>query len=629
MDTKFDDKLFDDSTTYDDSLFEDVPSEISKTESGLRGAAQGLSFSLADEIAGAAEAAGSATMGSDKLADLMENYRKYRDESRGNFKAAEEANPATYMTGEIGAGIGAGLLTGGAGAVANLGKVGLQQGVKELAKVGLKQGAANAFGASEGDLTQGEVGQVAKDTAIGAGVGAAAGAILPSAVKGAGKVAGSVSEFISDKAPEFIKKGATSFNLAKKGIDVVGTKAQETLDTQASTAANDIIGAFKKQYEQGSKAVGSALKSAPKTDFSAQMTKIEDTLKNSKMLPDDLAKIQSELDMYKQISTTETIEPGLDKALKSMQDLIEKKSAEAKMLGQQVSFPSSNKTDNFINTLQKSINEAGEEQASVLQVGIPEDKIITNSVESFRNMDLQELNNVKKELASFVSGNKNINSQSKSILNNIKKELDAAIEGSMNPQSANLYKTGNEQMSNVYNAGDLLGVLSPEKRFEKDLDIKLANKLLSDSKLNKGTLDRALDYGSEIAPELKESIKDFPVRQQLLNNVAGEGSMLGGMINPKGMAIRAGEQLGKVSGSNIVKTAKDFTKRMVTLPDEKLLNIANKLSQNEGSKSLGDTLTKALQDSSKRDRLLWSLSQQPAFREAVNRTEQNEQEFEN
>jgi len=191
MADKYDDSLFDDNANYtepvkyDDSLFEEVPSgqpEIGSIESGLRGSAQGLSFSLADELTGAGEAGTKALLGGDKLSDLMDNYRKYRDESRAEYKTAEEANPAAYMTGEIGSGIAAGMLTGGAGAVANLGRVGLQQGAKELAKVGLKQGAAAAFGASEADLTKGEVGKAALDTAIGGGVGAAAGAILPSAI---------------------------------------------------------------------------------------------------------------------------------------------------------------------------------------------------------------------------------------------------------------------------------------------------------------------------------------------------------------------------------------------------------------------------------------------------------------
>lgn len=606
-----------------------TPEEVSTLESGVRGAAQGVSFSLADEIAGAAEAAGKATLGSDKLADLMANYRKYRDESRGAFKAAEQANPVAYTTGEIGAGVATGLLTGGAGAVANLGRVGAGAGLKELAKIGLRQGAATGLGASEADLTEGDIAGAAKDTAIGAGVGAAAGAILPNTVKGIGKAAGKVADFAVDEAPEFIKKGIKSFDLAKKGIDVVGTKAQESLDTESSKAANDIIQAFRNQYSQGSKMVGSALKSAPNQDFSAQMGKIESALSASKMLPDDLNRIQNELNMYKQSTTTETIEPGMEKAIASMQDLIDKQKGEAAVLGQSVDFipQAPSQSGKYLQTLKKSMTPEGE-QASVLQVAVPEDKVIKETVESFRNMDLQELNNVKQELSTFISGNNKLSNYSKSILSGVKKELDDALQSAMNPQSADLYKSGNAQMSKVYDAGELLGMVSPDKKFAKDLDIKLQNKLLSGTDTNKRILDRALGYGTEITPELKESISEFPVRQELLKNIAGEGSLFGGLVNPKGIAIRAGEKLGIVAGSTPVKTAKDFTKSIINYPDQKIVNIADKLSQsqNEGVKSLGTTLSKALQDATKRDRLLWALSQQPAFREAVNSVEQSEVE---
>jgi hypothetical protein len=603
--------------------------EIGMTESGLRGAAQGLSFSLADELTGATEAGTKAILGGDKLSDLMENYRKYRDESRADYKAAEEANPAAYMTGEIGSGIAAGLLTGGAGAVANLGKVGLQQGAKELAKVGLRQGAAAGFGASEADLTKGEVGDVLKDTAIGGGMGAAAGVVLPTVAKGAGKAIGKVSDYAVDKAPSLVKKGKAAYDLAKKGIEVVGGNAQKSVDLESSNLANDIINSFKTQYEEGSKMVGSALKSAPKSDFSAQMSKIENALKTSKMLPDDLNRIQNELDMYKQLKTTETIDPGMDKAIAQMESLIEKQKGESSILGQKSEFVKQPTTESggFLQTLKRTFAPEGGETASVLQVPIPEDKVITDTIESFRNMDLQELNNVKKELATFISGNKNISSQSKSILSGIKKELDDTIASTMNPQSADLYKSGNKQMSGVYDAGELLGMVSPDKKFAKDLDIGLKSKILSGSKQTQETLDRAMDYGTQITPEMKALSKELPFRQELLKDVKGEGGLFGGLINPKGIAIRTGESIGKVAGSKVVETAKDFTKKLIMMPDDKVANAANKManSQNEAVKNMGTTLAKALQDSTKRDRLLWSLSQQPAFREMFRSTEQEDE----
>lgn len=632
MVTQFDEKLFDDSTKYDESLFEEAPSEVGMTESALRGAASGASFGFADELAAAAETAGRAalpeSMGGDKLADLLENYRKYRGESREAFKAAEEANPTTYMAGDIGAGIATGLLTGGAGAVANLGKVGVKQGVKELAKMGARQGAATGLGMTESDLTEGEIGEATKDIVTGGLIGGVAGAALPSAVKGAGQALGTVGEFAMDKAPSMVKKGKQAFELAKKGVEVVGAKAQSALDTESSKAANEIIDTFKKQYEQGSAMVGSALKSVPDQDFSAQMSKIENALKTSKMLPDDLNRIQNELDMYKKLSTTETIEPGMEKAIAQMESLIERQKGEASVLGQSSEFIKQPATESggFLQTLKRTFTPEGDETASVLQVPVPEDKVITDTVESFRNMNLQELNNVKKELSTFISGNKNISSHSKSILSGIKKELDDTIKTAMNPQSEDLYKSGNIQMKGVYDAGELLGMVSPDQKFAKDLDIGLKSKLLSGAKQTQETLERGLDYGTQLTPELRASVKELPLRQELLKDVKGEGGMFGGLINPRGLAIRTGEAIGKVSGGKSVETAKDFTRKMINMSDDNLLNMSTKMSnsQNEAVKSLGTTLTKALQDTTKRDRLIWALSQQPAFREAFRSTEQED-----
>ncbi|MBA2680997.1 MAG: hypothetical protein H0U76_21700 [Ktedonobacteraceae bacterium] len=130
---------------------------ITKSDSALRGAAQGASFGLADEGTGAAEAAGKTLFGDEKLADLPANYAKHRDESRANYKAAQEANPMSYLGGELGGGIASGIATGGVGA-----------GIKGAAALGALQG----FGAGEGDLSD-----QALSTAKGAGIGAAAGAV--------------------------------------------------------------------------------------------------------------------------------------------------------------------------------------------------------------------------------------------------------------------------------------------------------------------------------------------------------------------------------------------------------------------------------------------------------------------
>jgi len=182
-------------------------------------------------------------------------------------------------------------------------------------------------------------------------------------------------------------------------------------------------------------------------------------------------------------------------------------------------------------------------------------------------------------------------------------------------------------MAGVYDAGELLGMVSPDKKFAKDLDIGLKSKILSGSKQTQETLERAMDYGTQITPEMKAISKELPFRQELLKDVKGEGGMFGGLINPKGVSIRTGESIGKAVGSKVVQTAKDFTRNIIMMPDDKIGNVANKMtgSQVEAIQNMGNTLSKALKDSTKRDRLLWSLSQQPAFREMFRSTEQEDE----
>lgn len=165
--------------------------DVSKLESGLRGGAQGLSMGFADEITGGLGAVGDKIMG--KEGSFGDLYRKNRDESRANYALAEQANPKTFMAGQIGGGIAPLLIPGGAlvkggGLLAKgaaLAKGG--QSVKELAALGALAG----LGGSNAELT-GEDSDLAgalKDTALGGAGGVVAGAAgkaisaLPGALK--------------------------------------------------------------------------------------------------------------------------------------------------------------------------------------------------------------------------------------------------------------------------------------------------------------------------------------------------------------------------------------------------------------------------------------------------------------
>ncbi len=130
-------------------LKENIPQqkEISKTESAVRGFAQGASLGFADEISGAAE-----SLFSDKT------YEQARNESRANFDAARKANPGSYTAGEVGGSIATAAIP--LGGTATLAKA---------VQTGARIGAINAYGQSEADNAKDAIRDVAVGSVMGAG----------------------------------------------------------------------------------------------------------------------------------------------------------------------------------------------------------------------------------------------------------------------------------------------------------------------------------------------------------------------------------------------------------------------------------------------------------------------------
>jgi len=125
--------------------------QISKTESAIRGGAQGLMFGFPDEATALLE---SITKGVP--------YEKSLEESRMAYKQAQEANPITYTGSEIAGGVLPALIPG-VGQAATGAKLG------RLAAIGAGTGALSGLGYSEGQ----DIGQVAKDVGIGGALGGA------------------------------------------------------------------------------------------------------------------------------------------------------------------------------------------------------------------------------------------------------------------------------------------------------------------------------------------------------------------------------------------------------------------------------------------------------------------------
>ena len=145
--------------------------DVSQLESALRGGVQGVSLGFSDEAMGALGAAGSlgeVVQADDSMGKLKELYQRYRDMERAKNRAAEEANPKTYLAGNVAAGLAALPATGTLGGA-------------------MKLGALGGLGVSEAESVGGDLGNVALGGTLGAvghGIGKMIGkALSPAALK--------------------------------------------------------------------------------------------------------------------------------------------------------------------------------------------------------------------------------------------------------------------------------------------------------------------------------------------------------------------------------------------------------------------------------------------------------------
>lgn len=238
-----------DQPSFDDTLSVDASPEledpqmkdVSKTESLLRGAAQGASLGFADEVTGGLEAISDAD-----LANFVENYRKHRDESRDNYKSAQEANPTTYLAGEL----GSALIPTGVGAIGAVGKgASLAQKVYSGLKGGAVVGGLAGLGTSNTDVTKGEMtsDKVMDEVITPAAWGAAGGAGLSYAGnKLAEKFPGMIN---SVKNSRLGKQMGRSFELGAEGKAATGEEAAIRTAKQINDSATKIQKALFKNLD--------------------------------------------------------------------------------------------------------------------------------------------------------------------------------------------------------------------------------------------------------------------------------------------------------------------------------------------------------------------------------------------
>ena len=196
--------------------------KFTAVESGGLGAIQGLSFDTADEIESGARALYEVATGPDELKDLLKKYRHIRDkEVRPRYDNARQDNPKSYMTGEIGGSVATSFVPG-------LGVLNAGKGSKLLTTIGkgaLSGGLAGA-GASEADLTKGDVENFAEDVGSGAFYGGATSGVMKGGM-----------DAISSLSPR---------NVVKKGANILLNTPEELTELRLDRGKDAIMNAPKR-----------------------------------------------------------------------------------------------------------------------------------------------------------------------------------------------------------------------------------------------------------------------------------------------------------------------------------------------------------------------------------------------
>lgn len=194
------------------------PPQPSKVESFAQGAISGGTLSFADEVQAALDTAVSKIPGVRTAAEASRSlvarhlpasehlpvdnpdltYQQRRDFLRRKGHEAEVANPKAYLAGELVGGTAPALAVPGVAGAKTIGQV-----AKVGAKAGAILGAGGGLGASDADLTHGDVVEALRDTLVGAGTGAVGGAVIGGAAAAGGRAvaasAGKARKILSER----------------------------------------------------------------------------------------------------------------------------------------------------------------------------------------------------------------------------------------------------------------------------------------------------------------------------------------------------------------------------------------------------------------------------------------------
>lgn len=581
--------------SFDPDAYLADKSPPTKMESGLRGAAQGLTLQAEPVIAGGAssgiQALKDAVMsGKISLDDIKKNYQTTRDSENKANDLAEKTNPWSYGAGNLAGGAGLAIGTAGAGLLPEAAEgAGLAARLGNAAQVGALVGAGNGLGSGLSN------GQDLGDTSYTAGKGALVGSAI-----------GPVAELgISG-----IKSGLSSLKNGASGL------ANEFTDTNTFQK-------FKKAFGYGLN--GTNLTS--KSGLEAAQTGVQNAAENLGMAARDINKsagagVGAAKQALQDNGSSFDLNPTLDKIQSTIVKLKES------------DHPSAQNDANF---LQKYLDNLTQKFTSESSLGANAD-----------SADFQTANDVKQALTDFggTSGN-GPELKTTDALNSSKlaaQDLQNQIVG----QSPDL-SNANQKASASYKALNALGVddssfetnpLTVEKQLTAQGEAKLGNTVRQvgrGSETQAGSnannrLNTSLDYLKSVDPDTASQLQSQVTQAGEIHSLAqqGQGNLFGkGLFNTS--PIQAGNKLGRLvstpvntiagavkGASNTVSSAAQKVSTAIQpLTDNAFGNAAKSLvSTGTGvGMKLGSALAKGIgKDSSQKNAILFGLMQTPGYR---------------
>lgn len=658
---------------YEDDSVETQPEESSMldtlSDSG-RGAAQGVSLGLADEI-GAALLAGPKKLYSEvaenipgtpeytdaqlreqgftgdiEQQDLLDEYRSLRDAAREADKAAQKSSPIAYGAGQIGGAILPTLALGGAGAAGATGQV-ASKGLPLLGKIALQgaaEGAIAGAGESEADLTQGEVGQFAEDVGTGAALGGAAGVLLPAGAKVAGKaLKGTV------KGAKGLIKGtgevlgisnpiSAGYKIGKKGLPLDKERISDALTEYSEDLILDIKKAMEKSGMKKSEVLKEIEGATEALDAGRTIEEVIEQVKNSPRISqaDDISKLKT-IKALEELKVKDAVSKA---KARNERKLAKKAAIEGRKGGEVLTTTDFEKQFDEVIPIPETQGKVVGSEAKLKYPDGKIKKIITTETDELyeqlkqltgreldlSNMDLKDvdilLSKIKQRGGDLPKPTEDpIERVMRDLAKRIKAQRAKILEG--DPRF--LEETAKQR--SIYEALEA----TPLKKegapfsFEELEDVsKLETKTSDLKKMLQQTGDAATEDQSLMFKKLDRVDPSFKAKQKDLK-ILQEGKELAAKDRSSGMFRSAQKGVGllaNVAGraSKKVGSTKpvEFTKNFLKMSGDQI----NRLSQFADSKAsqlskFSPILREAAANPDKKDVLLWTLSRQPGFREAL------------